>query len=59
MTASEDRKEEDIRKFTGVCKNILRGNITEKSLKKIIKLGMTTINNSQRRNQKEGNIPES
>ena len=34
MTASEDGKEEDTRKFTGVCKNILKVNITEESLKK-------------------------
>ena len=37
-TASEDRKEEDTRKFTGVCKNILKVNITEDSLEKIIRL---------------------
>ena len=41
-TASEDRKEEDTRKFTGVCKNILKVNITEDSLEKIIRLGKIT-----------------
>ena len=41
-TASEDRKEEDTRKFTGVCKNILIVNITEDSLEKVIRLGKIT-----------------
>ena len=40
-TASENRKE-DTRKFMGVCKNILKVNITEDSLEKIIRLGKIT-----------------
>ena len=35
---TEDRKEEDIRKFIGLCRNICKVNITEESLEKAIRL---------------------
>ena len=37
-TNTEDRKEEDIRKFIGLCRNICKINITEESLEKAIRL---------------------
>ena len=37
-TNTEYRKEEDIRKFIGLCRNICKVNITEESLEKAIKL---------------------
>ena len=38
-TNTEDRKEGDIRKFIGLCRNICKVNITEESLEKAIRLG--------------------
>ena len=36
---TDDRKEEDIKKFMGLCKNICKVNIMEESLEKAIRLG--------------------
>ena len=38
-TNTEDRKEEDIRKFIALCRNICKVNIIEESLEKAIRLG--------------------